>query len=55
MTEKHRTGIVVFMIAIMVVSLGGCRSISRPSAKVSDIDILQGMWVGTELGNNGGQ
>ena len=55
MAEKHSTGIVICLVAIMVMSVGGCKSKSEPPAEVSDIDILQGTWVGTELGNNEGQ
>jgi len=55
MAEKHYTGIVLCLAAIMVVSVAGCTGNSGSSAKVNDIDTLQGTWLGNELGNNGGQ
>ena len=55
MAEKHYAGIVVCLAALMLVSVAGCTSGSGSSPRVSDIDTLQGTWVGTELGNRGGQ
>ena len=55
MTERHFTGIVVCLAAITVMSVGGCTSKLKSPVEVSDIDILQGTWVGTELGHNEGQ
>ncbi|NQT01997.1 MAG: hypothetical protein HQ580_08240, partial [Planctomycetes bacterium] len=54
MIGKHYSGIAICLVAIMVVSVGGCKSKSEPPVEVSDIDKLQGTWVGTEIGNNGG-
>jgi uncharacterized protein (TIGR03067 family) len=55
MIVKHYSGIVLCLAAIMVVSVGGCESKSEDPGEVSDIDKLQGTWVGTETGDNGGQ
>ena len=52
MIGKHYSGIVICLAAIMALSVGGCKS---KSDEVSDIDKLQGTWVGTETGNQGGQ
>jgi len=54
MIVKHYSAIAICLAAIMVVSVGGCKSESEPPV-VNDIDILQGTWVGTEIGNNQGQ
>ena len=55
MTVKHYSAIVICLAAIMVMSVGGCKGKSEPPAEVSDIDLLQGTWVGNEIGNNEGQ
>ncbi len=54
MAEKHSTGIVICLVAIMVMSVGGCKSKSEPPVEVSDIDTLQGTWTGAEVGRDGG-
>ena len=55
MIVKHYGGIVICLATIMVVSVGGCKRESEPPVEAKDIDILQGTWVGTEIGNNQGQ
>jgi len=55
MAGKHWIGIVVCLVGIMVVSVGGCKGKSDAPVEVSDIETLQGTWVGKEVGNKGGE
>ena len=55
MSGKHYSEIAICLAVIMVVSLGGCKSEPEPPVEVSDMDKLQGTWVGTESGNSEGQ
>lgn len=57
MTGKHCGAIAVCLTAIVVLSVTGCRSEpgEAPPAEVSDIDLLQGTWIGTAVGEQQGQ
>jgi len=55
MTAQHYTTIAICLAVIMAASVGGCKSEPEPPVEVSDMDKLQGTWVGTETGNDQGQ
>ncbi|MBN2132287.1 MAG: TIGR03067 domain-containing protein [Sedimentisphaerales bacterium] len=52
MTAKHYSEIAICLAAILAASVGGCKSEPEPPVEVSDMDRLQGTWVGTEVGND---
>ena len=55
MAGRHSGIRVVCLVAVMAMFTGGCTDKAAPPVKVSDIDALQGTWIGTEVGNEGGQ
>ena len=54
MKMKVYSGIVICAAAIAVLSICGCDSKTDNAKVLSDIDKLQGTWIGTEIGGGGG-
>lgn len=56
MTRKYCSAIAVCLTAIVILSVTGCRNKpDEPTPEAGDIDLLQGTWTGTEVGEQQGQ